>query len=138
MMGEHFRWAAWEELIRQHGLTIDRPRLSVHPVWRDIIYPMDYGYINDTASTDREGVDVFVGTKPLGLVGLIMTHDYRRGDREVKLLFNCAPCEIYLAHGFINCDRVHMEGTLVLRQAMPALWQKLGCNSQPCELRNAK
>ncbi len=123
---EQFRWNAWEQLITQNGFTIDRPIHTAHPVWQDIVYPMDYGYVNGTVSSDGEGVDLFVGTVPLGLVGLIMTRDHRKGDREIKLLFNCTPPEIYLAHGFINFDRTRMEGTLILRQTMRSLWEVVG------------
>ena len=57
-----------------------------------------------------------------GLVGLLMTLDYGRGDREIKLLYHCTPEEIYLTNGFINFDRQRMEGTLVLRHPMLTLW----------------
>ena len=122
LVAGQFGWAAWEALIDQNGLTIDRPYRSRHPDFSDIIYPMNYGYINDTTSTDGHEVDVFIGTADTGLVGLLMTTDYRRGDREVKLLFDCTPEEIYLANGFINFDRARMEGTLVLRRPMHELW----------------
>ena len=117
-----FDWDGWEALIVQNGLTIDRPYRSRHPEFSDIIYPMNYGYINATTSTDGHEVDVFVGSADNGLVGLLMTTDYGRGDREVKLLYNCTPEEIYLANGFINFDRTRMEGTLVLRRPMHELW----------------
>ena len=117
-----FDWEAWEALIAQNGLTIDRPYRSRHPDFSDIIYPMNYGYVNNTTSTDGHEVDVFVGSADNGLVGLLMTTDYGRGDREVKLLFDCTPEEIYLANGFINFDRTRMEGTLVLRRPMQELW----------------
>ena len=67
-------------------------------------------------------MDVFVGSANNGLVGLLMTIDHGRGDREVKLLYNCTPEEIYLANGFINFDRTRMEGTLVLRRPLQELW----------------
>ena len=117
-----FDWEAWEALIALNGLTIDRPYRSRHPEFSDIIYPLNYGYVNATTSTDGHEVDVFVGSADNGLVGLLMTTDYGRGDREVKLLYNCTPEEIYLANGFINFDRTRMEGTLVLRRPMHELW----------------
>ena len=122
----HFQWNAWERLIQAHGYTIDRPLHSAHPVWADIIYPMNYGYINGTLSTDGEGVDLFVGSATSGLVGLILTRDFRKDDREAKLLYHCTPAEVYTAHGFLNYDRARMEGTLVMRQPMHSLWAAMG------------
>lgn len=83
---------------------------------------MDYGYVNGTCATDGEPVDCFVGAASNGLVGLIVTTDYRKQDREVKLLVGCTPVDIYTAHGFINYDRTLLEGVLVLRQPMHTLW----------------
>jgi inorganic pyrophosphatase len=122
----HFDWTGWERLILENGLTIDRPYRSHHPAFPDIIYPLDYGYINDTTSGDGDEVDVFVGSAKNGLVGLLLTTDHRRGDHEMKLLYGCTPEEIYLAHGFMNFDRRLMEGVLVLRLPMRDLWRETG------------
>lgn len=116
-----FDWDEWEALIAAHGVTVDRPRGSAHPRWHEIIYPIDYGYVNATISTDGQGVDVFVGSGHNGLVALLVTTDFRKGDREVKLLYDCAPDEIYLVNGFINFDRKLMEGTLTLRRPLHLL-----------------
>lgn len=122
----HFDWAAWEALITRHGITIDRPQHHPHPQYPEIIYPLDYGYVDGTRSTDGEAVDVFVGTADTGLVGAILTTDHRRPDREFKLLYDCAPVEVYTAHGFINFDRQRLEGLLVLRRPMASLWAEVG------------
>ncbi len=118
-----FDWEGWDALIARNGVTIDRPYRTRHPDFPEIIYPMDYGYVNGTTSTDGHEVDVFVGSAGGGLVGLILTQDHRRGDREAKLLYRCTPEEIYLALGFVNFDRAKMEGTLVLRRPMHTLWE---------------
>jgi inorganic pyrophosphatase len=120
------RWPVWAERIQEHGLTIDRPRHTPHPDAPSIIYPLDYGYINDTVGTDGEPVDVFVGTGSTGLVGALLTADYRRRDRELTFLWRCTPTEVYTAHGFVNYDRSLMEGVLVLRRPMAALWAEIG------------
>jgi inorganic pyrophosphatase len=120
----HWQWEAWGRLIARAGITIDRPRHKPHPRYPEIIYPLDYGYVNGTLGTDGDAVDVFVGTATTGLVGAILTTDYRQQDREAKLLFNCTPAEVYTAHGFINFDRELLEGLLVLRRPMHELWDE--------------
>jgi inorganic pyrophosphatase len=120
--GETLDWSSWEALIRQNGVTIDRPRGSLHPVHESIVYPMDYGFVNRTMSSDGEEIDVFVGTADLGLVGAIWTTDHRKADRECKFLLDCSPPEIYMIHGFLNFDRKLMEGEMVLRWPMAELW----------------
>lgn len=119
----HFRWAAWDALIEKNGLAVERPARSEHPDHPEIVYPMDYGFVRGTRASDGHAVDCFIGSAETGgLVGLLLTKDHRKGDREAKLLWGCTPREVYLANGFINFDRRLMSGVLVLRQPMCVLW----------------
>jgi len=122
LVHDHLQWASWERCICKNGITIERPRASSHPDYPSVVYPLDYGFVNNTLGTDGDGLDVFVGRGTTGLVGALLTTDHRRRDREVKLLYDCTPTEIYTAHGFINYDRTLLTGVLVLRQDMSALW----------------
>lgn len=119
---DHFSWSEWDHRIATRGLTIDRPAATAHPTYPSITYPLDYGYVPGTIGPDGDPVDAFAGGGSGGLVGLILTTDHRQHDREVKLLVDCTPAEIYTAHGFINYDRTLLEGVLVLRHSMPVLW----------------
>ncbi len=121
---ESFRpdWEGWEEIILERGFTLDRPKGSVHPVHPEIVYPIDYGYVNETQGGDGEELDIFVGSADNGLVAVILTTDRRKRDRECKLILNCSPEEIYLINGFINFDRDLMTGTIVMRTLMRELW----------------
>ena len=129
LFARSFRWEAWDRVIEEHGVCVERPVREPHPDHPTIIYPIDYGYIPGTEATDGQAVDCFIGSAPSssaasGLVGLILTTDYREGDREAKLLIDCTPPEIYTAHGFINYDRTLLEGLLVLRTPMHTLWEE--------------
>ncbi len=88
----------------------------------EIVYPIAYGYINDTVGSDGEEIDLFIGTATNKLVAGIVTTDFRKGDREWKLIYNCSPEEIYLINGFINYDAEKMTGRLVMRYPMAELW----------------
>ena len=124
LVRKHLRWDAWEQRIETMGITIERPRATAHPDYPSVIYPLDYGFVNDTRSTDGEPLDVFVGRGTTGLVGALLTTDHRQRDREVKLLYDCTPADVYTAHGFINYDRTLLEGVLVLHRPMPTLWDE--------------
>lgn len=117
-------WEETEALVRAHGTTLERPRGTAHPHYPEIIYPLDYGFVNDTCGEDGEPLDVFIGSDPaLGLVAAARTQDRRRGDTEIKLLWNCTPAEIYLVYGFLNFAPMHMTASLALRQPLADLWQ---------------
>ena len=115
-------WELWEGMIRLKGVTIERPRGAAHPAYPDIVYPIDYGYVNGTDSVDGAEMDVFRGTANNGLVAAIFTEDRRKGDLEAKLLVDCTPEEIYLINGFINFAPELMRGRLLMRHPMRSLW----------------
>lgn len=121
---EHLRWEAWDTCISKNGIRIERPRATAHPDYPSVVYPLDYGSVNGTLATDGEPLDLFVGRGTTGLVGAILTTDFRQQDREMKLLYDCTPTEVYTAHGFINYDRTLLEGVLVLRRSLTALWDE--------------
>jgi inorganic pyrophosphatase len=95
-------WGAWERLLCERGVVIDRPRGSPHPHHPDMIYPLDYGYIPGTIGGDGAEVDVFVGSGATGLTAALITHDQRKGDRELKLLWNTTAAEISVAYAFLQ------------------------------------
>ncbi|NNF03808.1 MAG: hypothetical protein HKN17_05015 [Rhodothermales bacterium] len=118
-------WPLWDNAIANQGIEIERPHGSPHPDHPSIIYPIDYGFVRGTISADGHAVDIFVGSDAdAGLVAAIFTVDHRKGDREVKLIFNCTPEEVYLVNGFINFDPDLMTGRLLMRRPMKELWSR--------------
>jgi inorganic pyrophosphatase len=108
-------WAAMEKLVAAASVTIDRPKGSHHPHYHQIVYPLDYGFLDGTTAMDGGGVDVFCGSLPgKPLVGLIATVDLLKRDTEVKLLLGCTAAEIAIAHVFCN-EGPYMKGALILR-----------------------
>ena len=129
-------WDEWERAIAEKGITLDRPQYTRHPSYPDIVYPVNYGYVNDTPGEDGQELDVFVGTVPTGVVAYERTIDRMKGDTEIKLLYNCSPQEVYLVHGFLNYAPDLMSGRLVMRMPMSELWERVG-TPRNGELRNS-
>jgi inorganic pyrophosphatase len=99
-MATHDFWQALDSLISMSEIVIDRPRGTTHPRYPDFIYPLDYGYLQGTASNDGSGIDVWLGSQSTKLVtALIVNIDLQKRDAEIKVLLGCTPdeCQAILA-----------------------------------------
>ena len=70
-------------------VKIDRPIGSVHPEYNDMVYPVNYGYIEGTVSGDGEELDAYVlgEHKPLeSFTGRVVAVIHRTNDNDDKLV----------------------------------------------------
>jgi inorganic pyrophosphatase len=68
-------------------VIVDRPLGSVHPVYKDMIYPMNYGYVEGIFAFDKEEQDAYIlgVTEPLKeFTGVVIAIVIRRNDVESK------------------------------------------------------
>ena len=87
-------WHNLEAMVGSCRLVIDRPKGTRHPHYPDFVYPYDYGYLEDTHSSDMAGIDVWRGSLPMPVVtAIICTVDLHKRDSEVKLLLGCTKQE---------------------------------------------
>lgn len=108
-------WAALEKLTAKSRIVIDRPKGSRHPRFPEMIYPLDYGFLEDTTGNDGAEVDIWRGTaKGAGIVGIACTVDLMKKDAEVKVLIDCTAEEIAVIHAFYNTG-VYMAGLTIPR-----------------------
>ena len=88
-------WSYLDQLVATSRIVIDRPRGSTHPRYPEVVYPLDYGYLEGTTAADGGGIDVWVGSSGLGPVqGIVCTVDLRKRDAEIKLLMGCSDDEL--------------------------------------------
>ena len=84
-------WAELETLLAESQIVIDRPKGRPHPRYPDVIYPLDYGYLEGTTAGDGDGIDVWVGSQAeKTLTGILCTFDTVKRDAEIKLLAGCS------------------------------------------------
>jgi len=108
-------WQFLERLIAEKKIVIDRPRGSAHPRYSDMIYPLDYGFLEGTRTGDGAGIDVWRGVSGEQRVsGLLCTVDLKKGDAEIKILVGCTGQETQAILQFLNSD------------SMRAIYVKLG------------
>ena len=53
-------WHCLDQLVSSSRVTIDRPKGSIHPRFEDIVYPLDYGFLEETTASDGAGIDVLL------------------------------------------------------------------------------
>ena len=108
-------WEALDTLVSSSKLVIDRPKGTHHPRFPEIIYPVDYGYLENTTSMDGHGIDVWHGTEPSGKFdAIICTVDLLKKDSEIKLLIGCTTEEKGIIMEFHNQGKF-MKGLLLER-----------------------
>lgn len=109
-------WEAIDRLVGESQIVIDRPKGSHHPNFPSVVYPLDYGYLSNTASMDGNEIDVWVGSATSRTVeAIICTIDLRKKDSEVKILLGSTPEEKVLIYDFHNQSE-HMKGLLITRE----------------------
>jgi inorganic pyrophosphatase len=115
-------WDYLDRLVASHPLVIDRPKGSCHPRYPKITYPLDYGYLDGTATIDGGGIDVWRGAqgheKPEGTLSqfvqaVILSVDLKKNDAEIKIVLDCNEAEIQAILAFHNNKM--MRATLVRR-----------------------
>ena len=80
---------ATEYINKEVYIKIDRPLGSVHPEWKDHIYPINYGFIPDTNAPDGKEIDAFIlGVKnPIKeFTGICIAVIHRINDNDDKLI----------------------------------------------------
>jgi inorganic pyrophosphatase len=95
-------WKEIQGLVDQSEVIIDRPQGSAHPRYPDFIYPVDYGYLKDTSSSDGNEIDVWKGSGQQKINGILCTVDPVKKDIETKIIMNCTDKEIELIYKIMN------------------------------------
>lgn len=107
-------WKALDGLVSGSEIVVDRPKGSAHPRFPDFVYPLDYGYIKDTSSMDKDGIDVWVGSGEKKIDAVMCVVDLMKKDSEIKILIGCTEEEkavIYQTHN----ETQYMKGILIRR-----------------------
>ena len=68
-------------------VTVDRPLGSRHPEYRDMIYPVNYGYVAGVTGGDGEAQDAYIlgVTEPVeSFTGRVFAIIHRKNDSEDK------------------------------------------------------
>lgn len=111
-------WEHLDQLLAASSVVIDRPRGRAHPRYPEMVYPLDYGYLQGTTTVDGGGIDVWVGAKGIQPPdAVVLTVDLLKKDAELKLMLGCTPDEKQIVLEFLNGASMH--ATLIERCSQP-------------------
>lgn len=89
------------DLVESGSIILDRPKGNAHPRYPEMIYPLDYGYLENTSAADGGGIDVWIGSmSQKTLTGILCTFDRLKRDAEIKLLIGCTREDVETIQGF--------------------------------------
>ena len=107
-------WSALDKLVSESKIVIDRAKGSRHPKYPNLLYPVDYGYLENTSSMDGGGIDVWKGMDGEGIDAIVCTVDLMKKDSEIKILIGCSEDEKQLVLDAHN-NSEYMKGILIRR-----------------------
>ena len=109
-------WKKLDALISSCKIVVDRPKGARHPRYPEIVYEVDYGYLEGTSSMDGGGIDLYLGSLPeKRLDGIIVIVDMVKKDSEIKLLLGVSEAELDWIMEWCNGTEL-MKGLYIPRE----------------------
>ena len=107
-------WQKVDTLFLSSGMNLSRKKGDVHPVFKNLIYPTDYGHISDTKSVTSEGVSVYAGSGDRNkITALVIAADILAKELDVKMLVGCTDKEVDDVLRFLN--QTDLQKTVLIR-----------------------
>ncbi len=108
-------WQKVESLFLSSGYKQTRKKGDVHPVFKNLIYPTDYGYLKDTKCTSGSGVSVYAGSGNRSRISaLVVAVDILERELDVKVLIGCSEEEVSEVLHFLN--QTNYQKTVLIRK----------------------
>ncbi len=109
-----FFWQKIDTLYFSSKMIITREKGSKHPFYPNLIYPVDYGHLEDTYP-EETGIEAFKGSLKTNHVDeMVICADILKKDLEVKLIVGCTEEEERKILHFLN--QTDFQKTVVLRR----------------------
>lgn len=110
-----FFWQKIDSIFFASSVVITQVAGSNHPDYQNLIYPVDYGYLNETLSQDSLGISVYKGSVSTHSIdAMLVSADILKKDIEVKLLLGCDPEEVDKILRFVN--QTEFQKTILVRR----------------------
>lgn len=110
-----FFWQKLDSIYFASSIVITQPLGSTHSTFTNLVYPVDYGYLNDTLSQDLMGISIYKGKgSAYSVEAILVAADILKKDIEVKLLVGCGQEEVDQILRFVN--QTEFQKTILVRR----------------------
>ncbi|MBE6122302.1 MAG: Inorganic pyrophosphatase [Solobacterium sp.] len=107
-------WQKVDTLFLSSDLKVSRKKGETHPRFKNLIYPVDYGRLADTAEVAPE-VSVYIGSEAHTVVtALVVAADILQKTLDVKILVGCTEEETDAVLRFLN--QTDYQKTVLIRR----------------------
>lgn len=111
-----FFWQKLDTIFLSSSFQLKQAAGSAHPMYANLIYPVDYGILKDTLSPDQQGIAMYRGSVSSHQVGtIIVAADILNKDVEVKFLVGCSEEEEDRILRFVN--QTDYQKTILIRRS---------------------
>lgn len=108
-------WQKVDTLYYSSHIEIVRPKGTSHLRYKNLIYPVDYGYLTDTVGESGHGIALFIGTSGVETITtMVIAADILKKDIEIKLLVGCTVEEEEAVLEFLN--QTDFQKTILVRR----------------------
>lgn len=108
-------WQKLDTLFLSSGFSIARKKGDVHPNFANLIYPVDYGHVNDTKSISGEGVSLYAGSLDRNkITAIVVAADILAKELDVKVMVGCSEEEVEEVLRFLN--QTDYQKTILIRR----------------------
>jgi len=121
LLNNAFFWQKIDTIFFSNKLVISKKKNEKHDIYTNLIYPVEYGYLDDTLPV-ASGICVYKGSlKATAVDAVVIAADILKKDIEVKLLIGCTPDEELQILQFLN-QTEFQKGILIRREDDIPAW----------------
>ncbi len=115
LLNNAYFWQKIDTLYYSSHMELVRKKGTSHQRYKNLVYPLDYGYLTDTLTESGHGIAVFMGTSGNESVStMVIAADILKKDVEIKLLVGCTPDEERAVLEFLN--QTDYQKTILVRR----------------------
>ncbi len=109
-------WQKVDTLYYSSKMVIAYDKGQTHKEYKNLVYPVQYGYLSDLVNGNNLGIAIFKGSLSSSSVGsLIIAADVLKKDLEPKLLIGCTEEEEMDILHFLN--QTDLQKTILVRRS---------------------